>query len=243
MKIATYNLQHCLGYVDQTTGKVIEKFKDRVIQFDIFDKALKELDADIVGLEEIFGEGEHEKWTAQAPRLAWGAGYNDCAFSSAINFEGNNPYGNAILSRIPITNIQRIAIPDPIEKKYSGYYETRGALKVKLENGYTVMVAHFGLNPDEQENAVKTVLEHAEKEKFILMGDFNMKPDNEILKPIFAALKDTANLVEGNGFTFPSVNSYMKIDYIFVSHDIEVISAEVPNIVASDHLPFAVEIK
>ena len=75
------------------------------------------------------------------------------------------------------------------------------------------------------------------------MGDFNMKPDNEILQPIFAALKDTANLVEGNGFTYPSVNAYEKIDYIFVSHDIEVISAEVPNIVASDHLPFAVEIK
>lgn len=243
MKIATYNLQHCLGYVDQKTGKVIEKFGDRVIQFELFDKALKELDADIVGLEEIFGEGENEKWTAQAPRLAWGAGYNDCAFSSAINFEGNNPYGNAILSRIPITNIERIAIPDPEVKKYDGYYETRGALKVKLENGYTVMVAHFGLNPDEQENAVKTVLDHAENEKFILMGDFNMKPDNEILQPIFKRFKDAAAYIEGCNFTFPSVNPYQKIDYIFVSQDVEIIRAEVPNIVASDHLPHLVEIK
>ena len=35
----------------------------------------------------------------------------------------------------------------------------------------------------------------------------------------------------------------IKIDYIFVSPDIEVVSADVPSIVASDHRPYVAEIK
>jgi endonuclease/exonuclease/phosphatase (EEP) superfamily protein YafD len=35
---------------------------------------------------------------------------------------------------------------------------------------------------------------------------------------------------------------HRKIDYIFVSHDIEIISADIPAIVASDHRPHIAEV-
>ena len=98
-----------------------------------------------------------------------------------------------------------------------------------------MLVCHFGLNPDEQENAVKAVVENLEKEKCILMGDFNVTPDNEVLNPIKAVMKDAAQGFCQSTPTFPSDNPRIKIDYIFVSPDITVEYAEIPEIIASDH--------
>ena len=118
--------------------------------------------------------------------------------------------------------MENIPIPDPNPKKYSGYYETRCLLKAVLENGVTVLVSHFGLNRDEQENAVKTVLENLEEKKCVLMGDFNMLPENELLLPIRERMKDTADFFGYPLLSFPSDKPDRKIDYIFVSPDVEV---------------------
>ena len=96
---------------------------------------------------------------------------------------------------------------------------------------------------DEQENAVKEVLKHIREEKCILMGDFNVCPDNELLKPIREKMKDTAIGFCENKLSFPSDNPRIKIDYIFVSPDIDVIYADIPETVASDHRPHIAEIK
>ena len=116
-------------------------------------------------------------------------------------------------------------------------------LKVVLENGLTVLVTHFGLCPDEQENAVKTVLENIKDEKCILMGDFNVAPDNPLLKPIYERMKDTSVLFNEEKLSWPSDKPRMKIDYIFVSPDIEIVDADIPELVASDHRPHLAEIK
>jgi endonuclease/exonuclease/phosphatase family metal-dependent hydrolase len=106
-----------------------------------------------------------------------------------------------------------------------------------------VLVSHFGLNPDEQELAVRTVLENKAEQKCILMGDFNMQPQDPILQPIFAKMKDTAVCFTGEKFSFPSDAPNKKIDYIFVSRDVEVLAADIPDIVASDHRPHTAEIE
>ena len=95
-------------------------------------------------------------------------------FAPALDIPSCGPYGNAILSKIPIVKAENIPIPDPCPKKYKGYYETRCVLKAELEGGITVLITHFGLNPDEQENAVKTVLADLTDERCIIMGDFNV---------------------------------------------------------------------
>ena len=105
------------------------------------------------------------------------------------------------------------------------------------------MVTHFGLCIDEQENAVKELLNHITDKKCILMGDFNITPDNELLNPIREKLKDASQGFCENKGSWPSDKPRMKIDYIFVSPDIEVISADIPELIASDHRPHLAIIK
>lgn len=231
MKIMSFNTQHCLNYLEQK------------IDFPLIAETIKNSGADIVGLNEMRGAGVHPEYTAQTETLSALSGLTHYYFAKAIDMGGVNPYGNAFLSKIPITHAETIPIPDPDPKAYSGYYETRCLLKAELENGYTVFVTHFGLNPDEQQNAVSTILEHIGTEKCILMGDFNVEPDNAVLAPIRARMKDTADCFEKPFLSFPSDQPRIKIDYIFVTPDIEVLSADIPAIVASDHRPHTAEIR
>ena len=87
------------------------------------------------------------------------------------------------------------------------------------------------------------ILENIRDEKCILMGDFNVTPDNELLFPIKAKMKDTSLGFCENKLSFPSDNPNIKIDYIFVSNDIEVVSADIAEIIASDHRPHIAEVK
>jgi len=230
MKIMTFNTQHCLNYLEQK------------IDFDVMARAIKACEADIVGLNEMYDNGIGD-FDRQSGRLAEKTGLKHSYFAKAIT-ERTGDYGNGFISRYPIVKAETVIIPDPNPREYpGGYYETRCILKVELENGYTVLVTHFGLCRDEQENAVKAVLENIRDEKCILMGDFNVSPDDEILEPIRARMCDTAMLFDGSKLSWPSDNPTMKIDYVFVSPDIEIVSADIPNIVASDHRPHVAEIK
>ena len=231
MKIMTFNTQHCLNYLEQK------------IDFDIMAKAILTCGADIVGLNEMRGQGVHPDYTDQVPKLAELTGMPYCYFAEAIRFKGVNPYGNGLLSKYPIVKAETILIPDPDPRGYDGYYETRCVLKATLEGGITVLAVHFGLNPDEAENAVRTIVENLAEEKCILMGDFNVLPEDPVLAPIRARMKDAADCFPQTLFSFPSDAPDRKIDYIFVSPDIEVLNADIPAIVAADHRPHAAEIR
>ena len=69
------------------------------------------------------------------------------------------------------------------------------------------------------------------------MGDFNMEPDNQILSPIMQALQDAAKFFSEPKLSFPSDAPNVKIDYIFVSDDLKVEHADIPEIISSDHRP------
>lgn len=73
------------------------------------------------------------------------------------------------------------------------------------------------------------------------MGDLNMMPDNEILAPVYEVLNEVYG--EGGPNSFPSIEPYEKIDYIFVSRDVKVLKAETPDKVISDHLPVIAELE
>ena len=230
MKIMSFNTQHCKNYIEQK------------IDYEIMADAIKKCGADIVGLNEMRGKGPDEEYENQTGILSELTGLSHSFFAKAIDFHGVNPYGNGLISRIPIISAETIPVPDPNPRTGDKYYETRCLLKAKLEGGITVLVIHFGLNADEQKNAMKTVIENLEDEKCILMGDFNVTPDNDILNPIRDRMKDTADLFDEPLFSYPSDKPDIKIDYIFVSPDVEVVSADIPAIVVSDHRPHTAEV-
>ena len=230
MKIMSFNTQHCLNFVE------------RRIDFEVMAKAIADCDADLVGLNEMREGSDPPEFDAQCKILSEKTGLGNYYFAKALTLREGD-YGNGLLSKHKIVSAKTIDVPDPEPRGYDGYYEHRVLLKAKLECGLTVMVIHFGLNPDEAESAVRTVVENLEDERCVLMGDFNLCPDDKILLPIRRRMKDTAELFGGERLSFPSDKPTQKIDYIFVSHDIEVISADIPAIVASDHRPHVAEIK
>lgn len=225
--VMSFNTQHCMH------------FRTRKIDFDAFAEEIRRYNADIIGLNEIRDKGEDSEYQAQAKILAEKLGYY-YYFAKAVDFDGVNPYGNAILSRFPIISAETILVPDPETPAYDGYYETRCLLKAKIDvwGGIDVCVIHFGLNPDEQVNAVNTVLAHIGEEKCILMGDFNVTPENSLLTPIRERMYDTAELFNRELWSFPSDNPTIKIDYIFTSRDMKVRAADIPADIVSDHRPY-----
>ncbi len=229
IRIMTFNTQHCASL---ESGK---------IDFELMARVIRESDCDIVGLNEMRGEGPHPEYTPQTEELSRLSGLENFFFAPAIEL-CDGLYGNGILSKYPFADVESIPIPDPSPRGYDGYYETRCIIKARLENGLTLLVTHFGLNPDEQESAVRTLLDHISDEKCVLMGDFNLTPDNDILLPIREKMKDAADLIDGEALSFPSDAPRIKIDYVFVSRDIEILSADVPAVVASDHRPHLAEI-
>ena len=230
MKLMTFNTQHCKNFLQQ------------VIDIPLMAKTILDCGADLVALNEMYGAGSAPNYTDQTGTLAEMTGMHHY-FARAIGYDGVKPYGNGLLSKLPIISAETIIIPDPVEKNGPKNYETRCALKAELEGGITVLVSHFGLNVDEEQLAVKTVLEHAEPEKCILMGDFNVEPNDPILDPLRKVFKDAAELLPDAGLTFPSDAPYKKIDYIMVTPDVEILEAAVPKVVASDHLPHTAIVK
>jgi len=233
MKLMSFNTQHCLGYLS------------RVIDFDLFADTICLSGADIIGLNEMRGAGLSPDYQPQVDILAEKLGFHGF-FAKAIDVDGVNPYGNGILSRWPIISAEIIPVPDPeVPIPGAKWYETRCLLKAKIaapDGPLTVCVIHFGLNPDEQHNAVETVLSAIEEQNCVLMGDFNVLPDDPVLGPIRARMTDTADFFPAPLLSFPSDAPDRKIDYLFVSRDICVQSADIPAVIASDHRPYTAEV-
>lgn len=232
IKVTSYNIFHC------------EDFYNEKIDFDAFAKTIDGFGSDIIGLNEVHGEGEDDEYDEQAEILGKKTGCN-YYFSKATDIDGNNPFGNAVLSRLPIKKCTTIPIPDPNVKTGTDWYETRALLKMvtATKPELTVFITHFGLNEDEQLNAVKTVIDNLTDKNCILMGDFNVRPDNEILNPIKNRMNDTADLIGIEPYTYPAHEPNRKIDYIFVSRDIKVNSFKAEDVVLSDHKAVTAELE
>lgn len=227
IKAITFNIQHCAVF---PTGK---------IDFDAFAAKIRSFDADVIGLNEVRGAGLREDYHAQAQILAEKTGYR-YYFAKATDVGEGNPYGNAVLTRLPVKAFETIPIPDPVSRRYDGYYETRCLLKMTLENpAVTFFITHFGLNPDEQENAVKTLLAHLGDGPAVLMGDLNATPDSSIIASLRDHMTDAATAAkEGDPLlSFRSDRPDRKIDYIFTKGDIKATTCRIVPGVLSDHLP------
>ncbi len=229
MRVMTFNVQH---FADIKTDR---------IDYDAYRKAIVGFGADIIALNEVFDKGT--SLPSQVRELCRGTDYH-YYFGYAVTI-GGNPYGNALLSRYPILSCETVPVPSQ-EGPSDVYLEDRCLIKAKIDvdgKALTVLVIHFGLSEEEHRRAKNAVIGNLESERCILMGDFNVTPEDGILAEIRERMSDTAEKLDAQKFSFPSDAPDRKIDYIFTSPDIRTLSAEIPTLVLSDHLPYLAEIE
>ena len=229
--VMTFNIQHS------------EIWKSGIIDLDAFAEYIKAQDPDICGLNEVRGKGiVKPDYTNQAAILGAKADYNNY-FGESVKIFGSEPYGNALLSKTALKSAECVKIPDIDD---GAWHETRSIIKAVTEiqgKELCVLVSHFGLCDEERKNAVEKVCELIDGIELptILMGDFNMRPDDENLAAIRERMEDTDSVAEQSGdFTFATYDPHCKIDYVFY-RGLNCLSAKVIKEPLSDHFPIICE--
>lgn len=230
LRVMTYNIHHAEGM----DGKVDA---GRIAQ------VLSSAKADLVALQEVDRNVERTQTIDLPHIIASNIGFS-FAFGKNIDFQGGS-YGNAILSRFPILESNNH------HYKMLREGEQRGLLYAKVDiDGAPLIFAstHIDFRPDNTERLsnVEEMVQLAERFKplpVILCGDFNDAPNSEVhfrLKEHFTDAWETAG--EGGGFTYSSAKPNKRIDFIFVTANVQINKATVISTQASDHLPLVVEL-
>jgi endonuclease/exonuclease/phosphatase family metal-dependent hydrolase len=143
-------------------------------------------------------------------------------------------YGNAILSRYPITDVIRVAYP----KEPGLRYQPRGAIFVTV-GGVRIIGTHLDENADASAvrmEQVRTLLRAWDgKGPALVLCDCNAKPDAPELKLITeSGFGDLALQAGGGANTFSSDDPHERIDYIF-GVGVTAAQGHVVDSTASDH--------
>jgi len=229
LRVMTFNIQH--GNVNLAD----------YIDLDKMCQIIRSVNPDVVALQEVYGCGPWKELTAQAETMAAALGMH-CFYGRSIFISGENPYGNAILSKYPIVEAQVIDIPDPVGASVEHRTICRCVIDLYGKR-LAVYGTHYGLRPPEHEHAVSTTLATVKREALplVFMGDLNMTPDNPLILALNEHMQSTDPLLSGK-LTFPAEAPNRKIDYIFTSDGIEVTAADVIEQMASDHFPVCADI-
>ena len=234
INVMTFNTQHC------------KNFLSNQIDYDSICNLIQKYKADIIGLNEIYGKRfDRNIKASQAEEIASRLGYY-CYFGKAtyLNFKA---YGNALISKYPIISARVIKVPFGIIRLGNRYYEKRSIIEaiISINNKQIkVYVCHFGLNDDEQNNAVNALIANIKADdSFIIMGDFNTFPENIILKDIKNITKDTSDYYDGPKLSWPSNKPKVKYDYILTSKNIKTIKSTIASDIVSDHLAIVSQIE
>lgn len=250
LRVMTYNIWSGRNYEELLRGKRQEDIKPDVrLAADV----IRNSGADIVALNEI--NGKSVKYGEQTDEIAEYAGYKYRLFVPAL-CEPTGEYGNAILSKYPITKTKISYIGRAAGEKLG---EQRVAFCSCIDCGkskVSVIVSHFGLVTREKAAAVSAVRSFVAEsgDETVLMGDFNSEPNSDTIKEIKTFLND-ATASKPQVITWPSKEMPLgmtgfsgekntkKLDYIFVSSGIKVYNSDTLSTCVSDHRPIFADIE
>ena len=163
MRIMTYNIRAGRGM-------------DGRLNLDRIAQVIEAEHPDVVALQEVDSKRRRTTYQDQAHLLAEQLGYH-CAFVHARRWaEGD--YGNAILSRYPMRDFRRLALPKPARLPV----ESRCVLQCRLahpEGDVLIWNTHLGLLAAERRAQVALMVQEFLKHQelpLVLCGDFNCRP-------------------------------------------------------------------
>ncbi|HMS55704.1 MAG TPA: endonuclease/exonuclease/phosphatase family protein [Fimbriimonadaceae bacterium] len=230
MRVASYNIRHCAGMDD-----VLNPFRTL--------KAIRKLDADIIGLQEVdhsvnrSGKMNQPHWLGEQLNM-------HAAFGDFMPYDGGH-YGMAILSRYPIRKVTPFRLPEGNEPRIALIAE------VNLPNDENILVVnvHFDWVDDDkfrfaQASALTEFLK-SQPLPFILLGDFNDGPESRTLA-LFRSIAKEADKPHDNSFTFSAAQPEKEIDFLFAApaNRWDLGSTQVVDErIASDHRPIIANFK
>ncbi len=264
----TYNIGYLSGMTNNTSKKRDEYiFNANLLQVQ---RTLKELDIDVVALQEIdYGSGrsfmvdqELELSKGGYPNVAravnWDKKYVPFPHFPITAHFGKVFSGQSILSKFPLKDHERLVL-DRVESNpfwRDAFYLDRLAQVVTAEvAGKAVKLINVHTEAFDQptrKKHLKTVADlfekYASEYPTILLGDFNSNPDTEsLLRDIVLANQHAAYALKDlTQATYPSIDPERRIDFIFYNTNfLEVAEAKVVKEVldASDHLPVMARFK
>lgn len=241
LRVITYNIHHGRGV-------------DGVYDLDRIARVLSAEKPDIVALQEVEQHSRRSGGDDQPQILARALGMN-VAFTPVRRHcvHPRSGYGNAILSRFPITATElfNLSYPGVIR-------EARGCLHATLDvKGRPLQVfgVHLGLRHRERHYQVERLLseEVVRNSRFgngpkILLGDFNNWWPVKSARQMEQHFQN-ACVVAGQRrqATFNGVMNMLCLDYIFTSPDLKILDYHVrrtgPAQFASDHWPVVCEVE
>lgn len=234
IRIATYNIHKCVG--------IDRKFSPERIA-----EVLREVDADVIALQEVLCHSNASRRENQARFIAEELKMD---FRHGENRQiKNGLYGNAVLSRLPLKTHENFDIS--VRK-----YEPRGCLwtEINLNARKTLQFfnVHLGTSFFERRRQVHNLFaEHVLDDKRfsgkrIIAGDFNEWTSGlttKIFKSKFEAVD--AKLHLGRARTFPGIAPIFHLDHIYFDNKFRLVNAFLHRsrtaLIASDHLPIVAD--
>lgn len=224
LRVATYNIHACIG-------------RDKRFDPQRIVSVINNIDADLIALQEV----EHHLIDDLdlLDFIAAETGYQ--AYAGPTMQRGQRNYGNAVLSRLPVTN----KLTRDLSVRHR---EPRGLIELQLEiRGHTVLLlaTHLGLRPAERRSQIQQIiamLALQQADTIILLGDLNEwflwgRPIR-LLSQYFEKTPHVA--------TFPVSRPFFALDRIWVNPRNQLQSLAThqgfPVHDASDHLPLVAEI-
>jgi endonuclease/exonuclease/phosphatase family metal-dependent hydrolase len=227
LRVASYNIHACVG----TDGR---RDPERIAG------VLREIDADVIGLQEVDARPGEMKTSRQREYLASALGLHAIG-GPTLRREGGE-YGNALLTRRPVLDVRQVDLT--VYRR-----EPRGALDVDLDvDGapVRVVVTHLGLLPGERRTQVRRLLDRLgdDRTEFIIVcGDMNeWFAVGRPLRWLHARLGRTPGLP-----TFPAILPVFALDRIWVHPRAALVTLATHRTpaarLASDHLPIIADIR
>jgi endonuclease/exonuclease/phosphatase family metal-dependent hydrolase len=232
LRIATYNIHRCRGM-------------DRRVMPSRIIEVLRDIDADVIALQEVVGAGPTGAGQAEEIGAGLGMGW----VMTSVRRLRQNLFGNVVLSRLCVT--------------HHGQYdlswrtcEPRACQRVDLEvaPGKTLHVynVHLGTAVLERRYQAPRLAAYVHDRRVsgpkIVLGDFNewvRGLATRTLSSLFESIDIRAHLRRRR--TYPGIFPVLHLDHIYYEGQVEVLRLEMPrtrrSLMASDHLPLVADLR
>jgi endonuclease/exonuclease/phosphatase family metal-dependent hydrolase len=208
---------------------------------------LREIDADVIALQEVIADESGEPEKNQPRFIANTLGGHTVHFGEARKHLGA-PYGNAVLSRLPVIRSEAYDLTRADR-------ERRGCLRVDVECGSEllhVFNVHLGTSFFERRHQGRKLIStdvlgsNELKHPTVVVGDFNEWTRGlatRLMSKRYRSVESRLHLKHRK--TYPGILPVLNLDHFYFDERLELVRAELVRneltLKASDHLPIVAE--